>query len=127
MSQDTRSRKEIEWRARLARFAQADASIVEFCQDEGISAPSFYAWRKRLFARAGAATPSVGAAERRGMPPGPFAAVRVTGASRDGSHITASLRGGIRLDIPVADGDAVRLVIEALVRADAEQAGGRSC
>jgi transposase-like protein len=125
MVQRTRSRKEFEWHARLARFARAGISVVEFCRDEGVSTPSFYAWRKRLAARAGAAT------HRDGDPhhgqQGPFAAVRVTGPSRDDSHITASLRGGTRLDISPGDADTVRLVIEALVRTDAEQAGGRPC
>jgi hypothetical protein len=128
MSQDTRLRKEREWRARLARFARAGTSIVEFCLNEGVSAPSFYAWRKRLGVRAGAPVAHLhGVAESHGVDQGPFAAVRVTGPSLGRSQITASLRGGTRLDIPLGDADAVRMVIEALLRADAEQAGGRSC
>jgi hypothetical protein len=58
---------------------------------------------------------------------GPFAAVRVTGQSNGGSQVTAWLRGGTRLDVSLADADAARLVIGALVRADAEQAGGHPC
>ena len=127
MSRGTRSRKEREWRERLARFALAGTSIVRFCLDEGVSTPSFYAWRKRLSAAANSWARSEDASDFRGERHGPFAAVRVTGPSMGGSHVTASLRGGTRLDISLVDADAVRTVIEALVRADAEQAGGRRC
>jgi hypothetical protein len=36
------------WRQRLLRFARSGLSIVAFCAKEGVSAPSFYAWRRRL-------------------------------------------------------------------------------
>jgi len=124
MAGGARLRKETEWRERLTRFARAGRSIVDFCLDEGVSTPSFYSWRKRLSADGNTWPRSTAASESRGARQGSFAAVRVTG--HDGSLI-ASLRGGTRLDIPLADGYAVRLVIEALVRADAEQAGGHPC
>ncbi|HEV8062947.1 MAG TPA: hypothetical protein VGP68_23910 [Gemmataceae bacterium] len=58
---------------------------------------------------------------------GPFAAVRVTGPSNGGSQVTAWLRGGTRLEVSLANADVAQIVIGALVRADAEQAGGRPC
>jgi len=127
MARGTRSQKVREWRERLARFARAGISIVEFCLNEGISTPSFYAWRKRLSADANTWARSEDASDFRGERHGAFAAVRVTGPSMGGSHVTASLRGGTRLDISLADAGTARLVIEALMRADAEQAGGRPC
>ena len=111
----------------LARFARAGTSIVQFCDDEGVSTPSFYAWRRRLSADTDTRARANEVVDSCGGRHGPFAAVRVTGQSKGSSQITASLRGGTRLDIALADGDAVRAVIEALVRADAEQAGGRPC
>lgn len=36
------------WRLRLRRQAQSGLSITAFCQREGVSAPSFYAWKRRL-------------------------------------------------------------------------------
>jgi hypothetical protein len=36
------------WQQRLARFAQSDLSAAAFCAAEGLSVPSFYAWRRRL-------------------------------------------------------------------------------
>jgi hypothetical protein len=127
MARGTRLRKESEWRERLARFARAGTSIVQFCLDEGVSTPSFYAWRKRLTADANMWARSEVASNYRGERHGPFAAVRVTGQGNGGSQVTVSLRGGTRLDISLADADAVRIVIGAIVHADAEQAGGRPC
>lgn len=40
--------KELLWRGVLSRQAGSDLSIREFCATEGISEPSFYAWRKKL-------------------------------------------------------------------------------
>ena len=127
MARGTRSRKEREWRERLARFAGTGTSIVQFCLDEGVSTPSFYAWRRRLSADTDTWARAEDVSDSRGERHGPFAAVRVTGQGNGGSHVTASLRGGTRLDISLADADTVRLVIGALVHADAEQAGGRPC
>lgn len=36
------------WMERLARQRRSGLSIAEFCRREGISPPSFYAWRRRL-------------------------------------------------------------------------------
>lgn len=127
MARGARLHKVIEWRERLTRFARAGTSIVQFCLDEGVSTPSFYAWRKRLSVDGKRWMRSEDASAFPGARDGLFAAVRVTGQSLEGSQITASLRGGTRLDISLGDADAIRLVIEALMRADAEQAGDRPC
>ncbi len=37
-----------EWTDRFVRFENANQTVVEFCQSEGISQPSFYQWRKKL-------------------------------------------------------------------------------
>src|SRR5262245_42581061 len=36
------------WRQRPLRFQRSGLSAVAFCAKEGVSAPSFYAWRRRL-------------------------------------------------------------------------------
>jgi hypothetical protein len=36
------------WRQRLMRFERSSMSAVAFCVKEGVSTPSFYAWRQRL-------------------------------------------------------------------------------
>lgn len=38
------------WRLRLRRQAAGGLSIPEFCEREGVSTASFYAWRRRLAA-----------------------------------------------------------------------------
>jgi hypothetical protein len=42
------SEKETFWRFVLAEHAQSGLSIVDFCRQEGVSLPSFYAWRKKI-------------------------------------------------------------------------------
>jgi hypothetical protein len=36
------------WEDRLRRFDDLDVTVTAFCEAEGVSAPSFYQWRKRL-------------------------------------------------------------------------------
>ena len=36
------------WTDRLKRFRSADQTVSEFCAAEGVSAPTFYKWRRRL-------------------------------------------------------------------------------
>ena len=52
------------WRQRLQRFECSGLSAVAFCAKEGVSTPSFYAWRRRL-------RPSP--AEQANRPAGPLA------------------------------------------------------
>ena len=40
--------KALHWQEILRRQAESGFSIREFCTMEGLSEPSFYAWRKRL-------------------------------------------------------------------------------
>ena len=42
------SDRELFWRDVLKRQATSDLSIRKFCEIEGVSQPSFYAWRRRL-------------------------------------------------------------------------------
>ena len=37
-----------EWTGRLRRFEQSNQTVARFCQDEGVSQPSFYSWKKKL-------------------------------------------------------------------------------
>jgi hypothetical protein len=39
------------WRERIDRWRSSGLSVAEFCRREGISEPSFFAWRKRLAGR----------------------------------------------------------------------------
>lgn len=48
MARKKSSEKELQWRDMLRRQAKSGLSIRRFCAQEGISQPSFYAWRRRL-------------------------------------------------------------------------------
>ena len=48
MARKKHTEKALHWREIVNRQAGSGLSIREFCANEGISQPSFYAWRKRL-------------------------------------------------------------------------------
>ena len=112
MAGSSDSQKVREWQRRMARFQEAQESVAEFCRKEGVSAPSFYHWRKRLAQRAGPAEPAAG-----------FRPVRLVPSS----VVVVQLPGGTQLHVPTSDPQALRLVINTLARADAQRAGGGSC
>ena len=64
------SRKEVEWRQRLARFAANNQAVKSFCQAESVSEATFYRWRKQLASPCGAA-PSTGFIDVGVMPTAP--------------------------------------------------------
>jgi|SRR5277367_4656794 len=45
------------WEKRLHLFEQSGLSASTFCAQQGLSLPSFYAWRRRLRCSVGASTP----------------------------------------------------------------------
>jgi transposase-like protein len=102
-------RKAQEWRQRFLRFEKSRQSISAFCREEGVSAPSFYVWRKRLRAAATA---------RAGTTPAPegFRPVRLLPAA----NMTAQLPGGTQLVVPMSDPEGLRTVIDAVARVDAQ-------
>ena len=48
MSGKKKAEKELLWRELMNRQAGSGLSVREFCAQEGISEPSFYAWRKKF-------------------------------------------------------------------------------
>jgi hypothetical protein len=36
------------WRERLARYRRCAETVADFCEREGVSTPTFYAWKRRL-------------------------------------------------------------------------------
>jgi transposase len=95
------------WVERLARFPDSGLSPAQFCTQEGVSLPSFYAWKRRLATEAlDPAAPPDGDAGPRLLPvrlPAPAAALELV------------LPGGAVLRIPPgADLAWVRSLVEAL-------------
>lgn len=53
------TRKDLEWRQRMARFAASGEQIKPFCQAELVSEAAFYRWRTKLAGTVDA-TPAAG-------------------------------------------------------------------
>ena len=106
-----------EWQRRLQRFQKSRQTVAAFCRQEGISAPSFYLWRKRL-----ALSPPP--KQERSETPAGFRSVRLLPSASVG----VQLPGGTQLVVPTADAESLRLVIDILARVDADRISeGRSC
>jgi hypothetical protein len=48
MARRQRTEREMYWQDLIDRQRASQQSIADFCQDEGVSTASFYAWRRRL-------------------------------------------------------------------------------
>jgi len=48
MAGQRRTDRERCWRGVLERQVESGLSVASFCREESISAPSFYAWRRKL-------------------------------------------------------------------------------
>jgi hypothetical protein len=92
------------WVERLARFHDSGLRPAQFCAQQGVSLPSFYAWKRRL---AAAAPDSPGA------DPGPrLLPVRLAGA---GAAVELALPGGAVLRVgPGADEAALAALLRLL-------------
>lgn len=108
------------WRRRFRRYSRSGLTVTRFCSKEGVSVPSFYAWRRKLSAHA-----SNGASSAGETSPPAFRAVSLIGTA---PVMSARLPGGIELEVSVADLEVVRAVLGELVRADhAAVTGEPSC
>jgi transposase-like protein len=90
--------RESYWRRAVGRQACSGGSIAAFCEAEGVSTASFYAWRKRLW--------NLGRRQRRGGDPTPRL-VPLTVAPPPQEQLTAALPrvevvlpSGVRLCVP---------------------------
>jgi transposase-like protein len=103
------------WRERLQRFEQSRSTIAAFCRAEGVSAASFYQWRRLLGRPAQiSATRAPGLAVRQPLAPArqTFLPVDVVGAATIDIH----LPNGVRLAVPAGDRTALENAILAAAR-----------
>jgi hypothetical protein len=105
------------WRERLARYRRCDETVADFCEREGVSTPTFYAWKRRL-----AADAVNGQATRRSTPL--FVPLSL-GAAAAGVRIV--LPGGAVVELPPgADERLLRTCIRAAAASD-EHDGADAC
>jgi hypothetical protein len=109
-----------EWTSRLARYEGANETVARFCHREGVSVPSFYAWKKKL----GQSPPSSVEASPRFLP------VQIT----PDAPVSARRETVVRLgrDIQIEFGNdllVVEAVVKQLLRATrgAQQAEDNAC
>ena len=102
------------WTQRLRRYDQADMTVAEFCDSEGVSQPSFYSWRRKL--RMPAVTtkrqpPAQAAVFLPVALPSPVHPTRSGGPSH--SVTTIELPGGIRIRVetPIDQDDTTTNVV----------------
>ena len=109
------------WRQRLARYAQSNLTVTQFCLRERISACSFYQWRKRFAAD----TP-----ESSAKPPARFQTVHVVSALDAATDQPTMIRVGSDLEIELGnDLDVVNAVLRQVLhsKSTTRQEGGASC
>jgi hypothetical protein len=100
----------------MARFEKSNQSVVRFCEDEGVSVPSFYQWRKKLDAnrsdaRSGASSrPSSGDREPLRQRFMPVQLLRGAG-DQAASPTIVRLGGGIEIEL-----GSDLTIVEAVIR-----------
>lgn len=109
------------WRDRFRRQSRSRLPVGRFCLDEGVSVPSFYAWRKKL-ALARPTSRSMRKPACENAPPARAFQPVLVAAARPALSIR--LPGGVELQVPAENLDVIRVVIGELARATA---GGVPC
>jgi putative transposase len=112
MSRGSDGEKVKLWRERFRRYAKSALSVEDFCRGEGVSAATFYHWRKKL-ARA--------SSRRQSGKRGAFRPVMVTASV---SALSVRLPGGVELEVPRENLDVIRAVVAELVRTQYDPTAG---
>jgi hypothetical protein len=95
MASKNRSRaKERFWRSKLRKWQARGGSVREFCRQEGLSEPSFYAWRKVIEER--------DAEQAANQAPAflPMLVQQPAAQAGQAAEFFLELRGGRRLQLP---------------------------
>lgn len=115
MANGSDSQKVSEWRRRMARFEKSSRTVTRFCQDEGVSVPSFYHWRKRL-------QQSPRANQEANLAAANFAPVRLVASA----SVSVRLPGGTQLEVPAGDLEVLQSAIRTLAQVDAQRVTGEA-
>ena len=121
-----------EWTGRLLRFHKSDVTVVQLCQAEGVSQPSFYQWksklRDQLLPTESPNRRPASSRNRTNKRPA-FKAVEVTSFSQPCASqpaLTVCMSGGIQIE--VADNPAaIQAVMRELMSAEKVRSGAAAC
>lgn len=94
------------WKKRLGRFQKSKLTVAQFCQQENVSVPSFYQWKRKL--REGNDLINNDA-----LKPKSFLPVKVTGTA----EMRVTFPNGTQLALPTHDRELVKLAVESLANA----------
>ena len=106
MNKSARIANRQAWIQRLDRFKQANQTVAQFCQTEGVSVPSFYQWRNKLKPKSQTLTTA----------PAQFLPVELTSAPQ-AQHAASQAQPATVLSLDLPGGISLRLE----VRSDQEQ------
>lgn len=95
------------WRRRLVEFEQGGQTVAAFCRRVGVSAATFYGWRRKVAQSPGSGNSSHGP---QAMPPLSFLPVQVIGQPRGAIEVV--LAGGTRVLVPSGDRESLQWVLE---------------
>lgn len=115
-------RTERIWRERLKRYRRCGLTVAAFCEREGVSTASFYAWKRRLGGRSSSGQPRSDEA-----PEEPPLFVPVSVKPTASTDVRIELPGGAVVRLPA---DADERLVRSCIRAAAERSGeaeGEAC
>jgi hypothetical protein len=109
MAQRLDAAKRRVWIDRFRRFARCGLTVLDFCETEGVSAPCFYEWRRKLN------PPSVRGASLapRSSAQQAFLPVRIVAPSSAGATVEIHLANGVRVSLANADHQSMAAAIAA--------------
>lgn len=119
MARSSDSDKVVAWRRRVRRFERSGLTVTRFCQQQGLSTASFYRWRNKLTDW----QPTRSVEQTPAFQPVRVATCITTGTQTD-APVSIQLPGGVRVEVPAENLDAVRAVLAELLKANATRDRG---
>ena len=113
MNKSARIANRQAWIQRLDRFKQANQTVAQFCQTEGVSVPSFYQWRNKLKPKSQTLT----TAPAQFLPVELVSAPQAQHAAPQAQHAASQAQPATVLSLDLPGGISLRLE----VRSDQEQ------
>jgi transposase-like protein len=115
------------WAERLRRFSESGLTVAAFCQREGVSAPSFYQWRRKLDGERGRRTRQTQKNARRSPA---FVPVHITGNPRGAvrpRRIEIRLPNGVQVWLPGDDPEVLAAGIAVAAKLAASDREPKTC